>query len=138
MEFETPSQLHARLKLGREEFCQRLLTSLILNGPYPRWNTRSTLSPRGRAFLRKLHEMSYADGWSDEGCVFVDEFELPPRSDSERGGARDYAVLWDDALWLIELKTERASHRHSQISGYFDLALASHPGSYVDLTYLTP
>jgi hypothetical protein len=40
MTFETPAQLLARLRLGREEFCQRLLTSLILHGPYPRWNTK--------------------------------------------------------------------------------------------------
>lgn len=34
MEFETPNELLGRLKLGREreEYCQRLLTTLILHG----------------------------------------------------------------------------------------------------------
>lgn len=34
--FEDPASLLGRLKLGREEYCQRLLTMLILDGPYPR------------------------------------------------------------------------------------------------------
>lgn len=36
MALETPAQLFGRLKLGREEFCQRLLTSLLLGAPYPK------------------------------------------------------------------------------------------------------
>lgn len=44
---EDPWALLRRLKLGREEFCQRLLTMLILETDYPRWNTRSTPSARG-------------------------------------------------------------------------------------------
>jgi hypothetical protein len=31
--YENPDALLKRLKLGREEFCQRLLTALILGGP---------------------------------------------------------------------------------------------------------
>jgi hypothetical protein len=70
--------------------------------------------------------------------IFVDEFELPPRHDAERGGAPDYAILWDDRLWLIELKTEKASHRAAQIPGYFELAHHHYPTAHVDLTYITP
>jgi hypothetical protein len=38
---EHPDLLLARLVLGREEYCLRLLTMLILDSPYPRWNTRN-------------------------------------------------------------------------------------------------
>src|SRR4051812_34898540 len=34
---EDPDVLLRRLRLGREEYCQRLLTMLILDGAYPRW-----------------------------------------------------------------------------------------------------
>jgi hypothetical protein len=135
---ETPAQLAARLKLGREEFCQRLLTSLILDGPYPRWNTRSIPSGAGTEFLRRLHQLSVATAWPCEDLVFVDEFELPPRTEAERGGAPDYAVLWSNVVWMIELKTERASHRAAQIPQYFALAHHHHPDARIELTYLTP
>jgi hypothetical protein len=41
-------------------------------------------------------------------------------------------------LWFIELKTERASHRATQIPGYFALGHQHYPDSAIDLTYLTP
>jgi hypothetical protein len=68
----------------------------------------------------------------------VDEFDLPARNDSERGGAPDYAVLWADRLWIIELKTEKGSHRADQIPSYFELAHHHYPTAEVDLLYLTP
>lgn len=77
MALETPAQLFGRLKLGREEFCQRLLTSLLLGAPYPKWNTRSRRCPEGTAFLRQLHEQSFGSGWPGDDFWFVDEFELP-------------------------------------------------------------
>lgn len=138
VEFEDPLDLLRRLKLGREEYCQRLLTMLVLGGPYPRWNSRSKPSASGLQFLMKLYERSFSDAWPGDGAVFVDEFELPPRHDAERGGAPDYAVLWDDRLWLIELKTEKASHRAGQIPSYFELAHHHYPDALVDVLYLTP
>jgi hypothetical protein len=136
--YENPHDLLGRLKLGREEFCQRLLTSLILGGPYPRWNTRSRVSPLGAAFLRKLDVLSLGtDRWHEAG-IFVDELDLPRRSDDERGGAPDQAVLWPHRLWLIELKTEAASHRRDQLPSYYRLAAHHYPGIPVDITYLTP
>ena len=138
MRFETPAELLARLKPGREEYCQRLLTTLLLHAPYPRWNTRSMLAPEGAAFLRDLHELSFGTGWPGGQPAFIDEFELPPRTEAEKGGAPDYAVLWSDRLWLIELKTEKASHRTTQVPGYFELAHHHYPEARIDLTYLTP
>lgn len=137
MQFETPAELLARLKLSREELCQRLLTTLILCAPYPRWNTRSRACAEGTAFLRDLHELSFRSGWAGNEFEFVDEFDLPARRPEESGGAPDYAVLWDDRVWMIELKTERSSHRPAQIPDYFELARHHHPQCAIDLTYLT-
>ena len=55
-----------RLKLGREEFCQRLLTMLVLEDDYPRWNTRSKPSPRGLRFLHALDELSFGVATVDD------------------------------------------------------------------------
>ena len=76
MEYETPTSLASRLRLGREEFLQRLLTTLILDAPYPRWNTRSTPSPEGIAFLESLWVLSGFDDWPAGAPAFVDEFDL--------------------------------------------------------------
>ena len=138
MAVEDPIDLLGRLRLGREEYCQRLLTMLILGGAYPRWNTRNRPSPRGAAFLADLYAAAYPGQEPAEVEVFVDEFDLPPRTDAEKGGAPDWAVLWPDRLWMIELKTERASHRDDQLPHYRDLARHHHSGSVIDLTYLTP
>ncbi len=75
MEFETPAALLGRLKLGREEALQRLLTCLIVQGPYPRWNSRNHLSPAGEAFLAALYERHFGP-WPGGAPLFVDEFEM--------------------------------------------------------------
>ena len=138
MEYETPRELLTRLKTSREESIQRLLTTLILDAPYPKWNTRSMASLAGVEFLRKLHALSFDSGWGGDVLEFVDEFELRGRSDDERGGAPDYAVVWRDRLWMIELKTEAASHRRGQLPLYLELGRHYFPDSQIDLTYLTP
>ena len=134
---ETPASLFGRLRLGREEFCQRLLTSLILEGPYPKWSTRSRASSRGTRFLRDVYDASFGAGWPGDDFWFVDEFELPARTEEEKGAYPDYALLWEDRVWVIELKTERQSHRADQIPYYFELARHHHPSCAIDLTYLT-
>jgi hypothetical protein len=138
MSYEDPARLLGRLRLGREEYCQRLLTMLILGGAYPRWNTRSTPSPSGVQFLRRLDELSYGESRCVAPIVFVDEFELPARSADERSGYPDYGLLWANRVWLVELKTERASHRPGQLPAYLQLAMHHYPACLVDLTYLTP
>lgn len=137
MDWEVPDKLLARLRLGREEYCQRLLTTLILDAPYPRWNTQHTVSDRGLQLLRDLDTLCFGSSDLDDSLLFVDEFDLPRRHDDERGGAPDYAVLTSDRLWFIELKTERASHRRGQLRGYVDLGEHHHPGRRIDITYLT-
>lgn len=138
MQYERPDALRSRLKLGREEYCQRLITSLIVGGPYPKWNTRSQPRTSGIEFLRGIWTLSFEEPWPGDAMVFVDEFELPPRHEGERGGAPDWTVLWPDLAWLIELKTERSSHRRDQIPLYFELCRHHHPKSRVWITYLTP
>ncbi len=135
---EDPHALLRRLKLGREEYCQRLLTMLILDGDYPRWNTRSAPSATGLAFLRALDELSFGGADVAEDAVFVDELDLPRRSEDEPGCAPDYGVLAADRLWIIELKTERGSVRSGQVESYFELGRHHYPELRVDLTYLTP
>lgn len=137
MVYEDPQSLLCRLRLGREEYAQRLLTSLILGGPYPRWNTRNTPSAAGVAFLRALDGLCFGQP-GEPAEVFVDELDLPRRHEEEKGGAPDQAVLWGDRLWLIELKTEPGSHRRDQLPSYFELGAHHFPAARIDITYLTP
>ncbi len=138
LKYETPRELLTRLKLSREEAMQRLLTSLILDAPYPRWNTPQVPSAIGLEWLCRVHELSFGDGWENGEPVFIDEFELRGLTDDERGGAPDYALLWPGRVWMIELKSEAASHRADQLPMYLDLAHRHFPGAAIDLTYLTP
>ena len=135
---EDPHKLLRRLKLGREEYCQRLLTMLVLDADYPRWNTRNPPSEDGLTFLRALDELSFGTAEVPDTAEFVDELDLPRRHEDEPGCAPDYGVLMDGRLWIIELKTERGSDRHGQVETYFELGRHHHPELRIDLTYLTP
>ena len=137
---EEPEALLRRLRLGREEYCQRLLTMLVLGAAYPKWNSMNTPSPSGIKFLEGLHALAFPAlaAATLDGCEFVDEFDLPARHEFEPGGSPDYAVIRDGALWMIELKTECASHRKGQLTGYVELARHHYPDCALSLTYLTP
>lgn len=133
-----PLRLLLSGSIGREEYCQRLLTMLVIGAPYPLWNTRNAPSARGLRFLADLQYLCFDDARLQPDLVFVDEFELPRRHEDERGGAPDSAVLWSDRVWMIELKTERASHRPRQLSGYLELGRHHYPTAAIDLAYITP
>jgi hypothetical protein len=139
--WESPGDVWRRLKLGREEFLQRLITTLIVGGLPPRWNSPSTPDEQGRRFLRLLDDLAHGEGSNRDGPVeaeaFVDEYLLPKLVDSAQNGWPDWAVLWQDRAWIIELKTEAGSHRADQLPYYLRLAEAAHPGCQVDLTYIT-
>jgi hypothetical protein len=124
-------------KLWREESLQLVLTSLIVGGIYPRWGTRSKPTVRGAEFLRRLHVLVFGEEHGSPFDVFVDEFELPRRHEGERSGWPDWAVLWSDRVWMIELKTEARSHRPDQLPHYLDLGAHHYPHAAIDLTYLT-
>lgn len=138
--WESPVELWRRLKLGREEYLQRLMTTLIVGGDPPPWNTQCSPSDQGRRFLRLLDDVAHANGTeqaSAEPETFIDEYLLPKLEEPAQNGWPDWAVLWPDRAWVIELKTEAASHRDDQLPYYLRLATAAHPDSRVDLTYIT-
>ena len=135
MHWEDPDKL-LRFKFGREEYCQRMLTSLILAGPYPKWNSRNQVSVRGKAFLQALYTRAYGTEL-DTRFEFVDEFNLPSVDEDTKDGAPDYAVISPDRLWVIELKTEAKSHRKGQMPYYERLAKHHYPDKYLDMLYLT-
>lgn len=137
MSTESPDSLLARLKLGREEYCQRLLTMLILDGPYPRWNTRHRPPEAGARFLNLLEELSFGEVLCVPPFDFIDEFDLGKRPSDLQASAPDWAVMTPDRLWLIELKTERGSHRAAQVPTYVATGQMHYPQLRVDLTYLT-
>jgi hypothetical protein len=132
---EDPEKL-LKMKLGREEYCQRMLTSLIVGGPYPKWGSENSPSERGEAFLQELHQMAY--GTPLEAPVsFIDEFDLPSDDGQQSGGCPDYAVFTPKHLWIIELKTESGSHRPDQLPIYARLAAHHYPDLTIEITYIT-
>jgi hypothetical protein len=79
--WESSQQLWRRLKLGREEFLQRVLTTLIVGGDPPPWNAARTPSEPGVRFLLLLDALAHGDDLKAPGTpdpeVFVDEYLLP-------------------------------------------------------------
>jgi hypothetical protein len=130
------SEYLLKLKLGREEYCQRMLTSLILGGPYPKWNTENEPSQSGVAFLGKLHELSFGEP-IESSMTFIDEHELEVEDEHGKTGVPDYVVITDSKAWVIELKTEKASYRKDQMPKYANDTPIRHPNKNVELTYLT-
>jgi len=98
-------------------------------------------SEKGQEFLRLLDEAAHGPGehWSrvDVPVTFVDEYLLPKLEAAAANGWPDWAVVWSDRVWMIELKTEAGSHRPDQLSYYLQLAAAAHPSCSLDLTYIT-
>ena len=135
---ENPDELLAGSGLGSEEYLQCLLTMLIIGGPYPRWNTRSVLSPEGRRFLQLLDTLSFHSVGEVGDAVFIDEFDLPKRPEDAAGRAPDWCVLTGTRLWMIELKTLAGSHDPEQLPAFLELAQHHYPNRPIDLTYITP
>jgi hypothetical protein len=115
-----------------------LLTELILDAPYPPYNSARRPSSRGRDFLGALDDLCFGqDAVAGTDLVFVDEIDFPARHADEKGCAPDYTVFVEGRCWIIELKTEPGSHRPRQIPDYFERAHHYHPDRRVDITYLT-
>ncbi len=115
----------------------------MVGGDPPAWNVPRPPSVQGVAFLRLLDALAHGeepaadeDPWPSPD-VFVDEYLLPKIDPSSPNGWPDWAVLWPDRAWVIELKTEPGSHRADQLPYYLLLAAAAHPNCRVDLTYVT-
>ena len=139
--WESPQELWRRLKLGREEFLQRVLTTLIVGGDPPPWNTARRPSEQGVRFMHLLDALAHGEAGqmpaTSSPDAFVDEYLLPKVEESAMNGWPDWAVLWPDRVWVIELKSEAGSHRADQLPYYLRLAAAAHPSCRVDLTYIT-
>ena len=135
MTWEDPDAL-LKMKLGREEYLQRMLTSLVLGRSYPRWNTRNVPSASGDNFLRELYKQAYGSELVGE-LEFVDELELLSGTDKDPNGAPDYAVFTQSEIWIIELKTEAGSHRRDQLPLYVRLASHAYPELKISITYIT-
>jgi hypothetical protein len=134
-----PDQLRARFRSGREGFLQLLVASLVVGGTPPKWNQPNTVTERGRRWLTELIGIAGlpAPDLGDE-MLFVNEFELPRRHDSETAGWPDFAVLCRGSLLLIELKTEPDSHLRGQLARYTDQSAHHHPDRQRALIYITP
>lgn len=52
--WERPEVLWLRLKLGREEYLQRLITTMIVGAEPPPWNSPRPPCEQGLRFLRLL------------------------------------------------------------------------------------
>jgi len=82
--WESSEALWRRLNLGRAEYLQRLITTLIVGGDQPAWNTPRSPSERGGRFLRLLDEVAHDDGPGLASAVpeaFLDEYrQLEDRS----------------------------------------------------------
>ena len=139
--WEEPADLWRRLKLGREEFVQRLVTTLIAGGDPPPWNSPIRPTSAGLRFLRALHELAHSEdealGPPTEDADFVDECLLPKLEEGHANGWPDWVVHWPGRVWIVELKTEQGSHRADQLPYYLHLAAVEHPDADIDLTYLT-
>jgi hypothetical protein len=62
---------------------------------------------------------------------------MPKRHDDELSASPDWTLIFEDRIWIIELKTERGSYRANQLPHYLDMAFHHYPGRVIDVTYLT-
>lgn len=139
MPWEDPDALLVKKlgqELSREGYLQRMLTSLILGAPYPKWNTPHNPSPSGETFLQELHGQAYSTPLNTP-ITFIDEFKLPSVDGKDSSRYPDYAVITPTRLWIIELKTEQGSHRREQLPLYARLATHHYPAHQIEITYLT-
>lgn len=138
MAVPAPDELRQRHTYWREGYVQDLLAALIIGAEPPKWNTPAIPTERGWRFLDDLLEAFGCPAVGRDGARFYSEFELPRRHDDEVSGWPDFAVLSEQRLMVVELKTEAGSHRAGQLAHYADLAAHHYPNHDRQLGYLTP
>jgi len=122
--------------MGREGVVQRALSTLVYGHTDFRWNVPGPPSERGRDFLGWLLE-PVGEELPDD-APFVEEFELRDGDVNGPAGWPDFAILGDELLVLIELKTEVRSHQLGQRRRYLELAEHRYPTLRRRLLYVTP
>jgi hypothetical protein len=136
---DDPRSLLASPAIGRTEYLQRLLASLLIGGPYPAWNSHLPPSEDGVRFLAELDRSAFdGRGWTEPPLAVVSMLDLPRRHDGEPGAGPDLAVLWPQRVWLLVLSAERGGASRSDLANYYDLAAHHHPGAAVDVVFVTP
>ena len=137
MSYDDPVEHLLRTNDGREGFCQILTTTLLVGGTYPKWGTHNALTDQGVVFFKALDGLSFGTTAWTTTPVFIDEITMPKRHDDELSASPDWTLVFEDRVWMIELKTERGSHRATQLPHYLDMAAHHYPGRAIDVTYLT-
>lgn len=121
---------------SREEFVEYLLACLILGDEPPGQNRPSRPSERGAHLLANLARCSFDQNWPGDP-EFSWEFRLPA-IDGYKEGWVDLAVRYPDALYLIELKTERGALQVGQTERYLQLGRHHYPALSVVILFVTP
>jgi hypothetical protein len=127
MSYDDPVEHLRRTNDGREGFCQILTTTLLVGGTYPKWGTHNALTDQGVVFFKALDELSFGTTAWTTTPVFIDEITMPKRHDDELSASPDWTLVFEDRVWMIELKTERGSHRATQLPHYLDMAAHHYP-----------
>jgi hypothetical protein len=132
---DDPADLIAGKDYGSEGVAQRYLCALLINDTHYGYNKSWPLSDRGARFVAQLYEQAF--GAPPEAAPrFWNECNLRAVRGTD-DHAVDYAFLWPDVHFLVELKTLGQSHRPGQLSEYMRRAHHHNPGPAIDLLYLT-
>jgi hypothetical protein len=120
---------------GSEGTAQRYLCALLINGPQYGYHKSWPLSERGVRFVAGLYSRAFGTAPADPPEFWNEMNLLAVNADDKQ--AVDYAFLWRDVSFLVELKTLGGSHRPGQLAEYLLRARHHNPEKAIDLLYLT-
>lgn len=132
---DDPAELIESKDYGSEGTAQRYLCALLINGPAYGYHKTWPLSERGARFVARLYRHSFG-ALPTDAPIFWNEMNLRA-VDADDDHAVDYAFLWPDIQFLVELKTLGGSHRPGQLAEYLRRARHHNPEQAIDLLYLT-
>lgn len=132
---DDPAQLTAGKNYGSEGTAQRYLCALLIDGREYGYHKSWPVSERGVRFVARLHSRSFSTT-PDGAPQFWNEMNLLA-VDADDKQAVDYAFLWQQVSFLVELKTLGGSHRPGQLAEYLLRARHHNPEKAIDLLYLT-
>lgn len=132
---DDPADLIAGKDYGSEGTAQRYLCALLTNGPQYGYHKSWPLSERGIRFVARLYSRAFGNPPADSPEFWNEMNLLAVNADDKQ--AVDYAFLWRDVSFLVELKTLGGSHRPGQLAEYLLRARHHNPEKTIDLLYLT-